>query len=147
MKKDKTKMSWDPEKGVATYTIVYKGKEITGISQCHPDDGDMKNEFTGLAIAEYRALIKLGKFIRANELRPQLKILNHLYATMSQRKDFDKKEPNAKLVWRQIKMLEKEISETSRTIALLQTRLLDYIDTKENFYKKVRQHRASGENK
>ena len=145
--KKHNRMSWNPETGVATYTIIYDGQEFIGTAQCHPEDEDMKNEYAGYAIAEYRALIKLGKHIRTNELRPQLKILKHLYATMAQRKDFDKRQPDAKLVWRQIKMLENEIVEVSKSISELQLNLFDYIDYKEYFYKKLRKLRDSGENK
>lgn len=145
--KNTTRHSWNPETGVATYTILYDGREFTGTARCHPEDEDMKNEYAGLTIAENRALIALGRHIRSNELRPQLKILKHLYATMAQRKNFSKQEPNAKLVWRQIKMIETDIIEVSKTIAILQTNLIEYINSKENFYNKVRQHRDIGENK
>lgn len=138
-----TKQSWNPETGVAEYTIIYKGKNITGTAKCHEDDRDMMAEYTGLHIAESRALIALARHIRSNELRPQLNILKHLYSTMEQSKTFNKKDNNVKLVRRQICMLQKQIATLGNIIDTERINLKDYIDIKEVFYHRVRKGRES----
>ena len=65
--------------GSAVCIIKYNGYDFVGRADCHPDDEDFESERVGLTIAESRANIKVLRHIRNCEIKPQLKILKHLF--------------------------------------------------------------------
>lgn len=146
MYKTHTRTNYNPETGVATVTLVWQGQEFIGKAFCHPDDKDMVNELTGLSIAEGRATIKLLKHYRKNVVKPQIAILEQLWATMEQGKYFDKKSPYVRLVRRQIASLKNTEANLRCDIENIRKSIYDYINDKEEFYKKIRSKREA-ENK
>ena len=107
---------------------------------------DMVNELTGLSIAEGRATIQLLKHYRKNVVKPQIAILEQLWATMEQGKYFDKKSPYVRLIRRQIASLKNTEANLRCDIENIRKSVYDYINDKEEFYKKIRSKREA-ENK
>lgn len=138
----KKKYKWDAENGIATCTLEDKENHIfTGVAVCASEDLDMLSEKTGLTIAESRAWIVYLKHIRDNELKPQIKMLWHLYHTMETSQHFSKKHYEAIMLFRKIDQLEQELQLTKYSIKELQEQLRLYIMNKENFYTMIRQKR------
>lgn len=142
----KYEYDWSPEFGVATCTIYDHDKKFYGAARCHPDDEDMKNRLAGQNIAEARASVQYLKHIRDNELRPQLKILKQLYYSMNRSKHFNRKSYEAKMLFRQINRITKDIEDVNRDINTLKIMIKNYIEQKDEEYKKIRAHRAAKDN-
>ena len=124
--------------GSAIYTIKYNDYVFTGHALCHPDDKDFESARVGLTIAESRANIEVLRHIRNCELKPQLKILNHLYSNIKTSKYYNSKSYEAKMIRSQIQALEKELTTINNEIADEQKFVKDYINGKEKMYKKLR---------
>ena len=133
------KYTWLEKDGIAFCELKYKDMPINGTAECHPEDQDVKSKLTGETIAEYRALIKYIKFVRDYELRPQLQALNHLYHCMKNSKHFNKKSYEAKSLFRQIHLLEKDIEEIQGIIKTTEIDLQNYITKKEKDHKVIRE--------
>jgi hypothetical protein len=84
--------------GTATYIMTYNGYKFIGEATCHPDDIDFESERVGLTIAEARANIKVLHHIRKCEVKPQLKILKHLYNNMKSSTHFNSNSYEARMV-------------------------------------------------
>ena len=146
MKKD-IDFIWDEESGIATCLIPWDdNNDIIGTSICCEEDQDMKSEKTGMHIAEKRATIGYLKAIRDNEIKPQLKILKQFYYSINQSKQFNPKSYEARMLNRQIKMLEEGLDYVKKNIKANQKDLSNYINEKEKFYTFVRKGRKAKEN-
>ena len=136
---------WHNDEGVAVCVLQYKTMTITGLAQCHPDDEDMKSKLTGETIAELRAVIKLWQFIRDFEIMPQLKSLKQLYYSMNHSKYFDPRSYEAKMLYRQIKLLEEDLVAVKEEIQRSKDELKAYLETKEKDHEKLRNYKAKKE--
>ena len=136
---------WHNDEGVAVCVLQYKTMTITGLAQCHPDDEDMKSKLTGETIAELRAVIKLWQFIRDFEITPQLKSLKQLYYSMNHSKYFDPRSYEAKMLYRQIKLLEEDLIAIKEEIQRSKDELKAYLETKEKDHEKLRNYKAKKE--
>lgn len=130
---------WHNDEGLAVCVLQYKTMTITGLAQCHPDDEDMKSRLTGETIAELRAVIKLWQFIRDFEITPQLKSLKQLYYSMNHSKYFDPRSYEAKMLYRQIKILEEDLKEVKEEIRRTREELRVYLNTKERDHATLRE--------
>ena len=139
----KTRTHYDPDTRTATVTLVWQGQEFVGKAVCHPDDADMGNELTGLSIAEARALIKLLKHYRKNVIKPQIAILEQLWATLQQGKYFDKKSPYTSLIRRQIASLKNTEASLRCDIENIRKSIYEYINDKDELYQKIRSKREA----
>lgn len=128
------------------FTIIYKGIEFKGEAQCHNNDNGFFSERTGLCIAEARATIKKKQFIRDFELKPQLKILKHLYKNIQNSKYFNPKSHETYRIIGQIVAIEKEIAMINTEIAEEKKYLKEYIDDKDKFYRKIERRREKDKN-
>ena len=124
--------------GNSMCVIKYKGLTFTGTAVCHEDDRDFMSERVGMSIAECRANIELLRFIRDHEIKPQLKILNHLLSNMRNSKHYNPISYEAKMLRSQIRVIEKELAATNNSIADEQKFLKDYIDGKDKLFKRLR---------
>ena len=111
------KSSYNYINGSAIYVIKYNNQEFEGKAVCHPEDRDFESARVGLTIAEARANIKVLRYIRECELKPQLKILNHLYANIKTSKYYNPTSYEAKMLRNQIRALEKELTTLNNEIA------------------------------
>lgn len=132
--------AFDEISGVAT-CILYDGtKTYCGSAMCHPDDRDMISEKTGQEIAYRRAEIEALKGYR-EEIKIELKTLKQLYFSMNRSKYYDNKHYEARMLLRHIKMKETDLDTVKTYINNKQTSLKDYINEKDEFYKKIRHNR------
>lgn len=124
--------------GSAVYIIEYNGYRFVGEATCHPDDLDFESERVGLTIAEARANIKVLRHMRDCEVKPQLKILKHLYDNMRSSTHYNHYSYEAKMLRSQIRAIENELATVNNGIADERKFIKDYIDGKEKMYKRLR---------
>ena len=130
--------NWDPEEGVASCIIKYKNQTFCGVAVCHEEDKDMMSEKTGMEIAYRRATIDYLKYVRDMELKPALKALKQLYYTMKHSTHFNPKSYENSKLQRHIRMYEFDLETINELIVNERKNLKDYIDKKDEFYKKTR---------
>ena len=130
--------NWDPEEGVASCIIKYKNQTFCGVAMCHEEDKDMMSEKTGMEIAYRRATIDYLKYVRDMELKPALKALKQLYYTMKHSTHFNPKSYENSKLQRHIRMYEFDLETINELIVNERKDLKDYIDKKDEFYKKTR---------
>ena len=124
--------------GSAVCIIKYNGYDFVGRADCHPDDEDFESERVGLTIAEARANIRVLRHIRDCEIKPQLKILKHLYDNMRSSTKHNIYSYEAKMMRSQIRAIEKELATINNAIADEQKFVKDYINGKDKMYKRLR---------
>ena len=134
----KVEYAYDKQYGWARCLMYYDGMPFEGGAKCHPDDMDFESERVGLTIAEARATKKVLRFIRDHELRPQLKILNHLYNNMRTSTYYNPISYEAKMLRSQIRAIEKELTAINNDLADERKFLSDYIQGKDKLYKRLR---------
>ena len=130
--------NWDPEEGVASCIIKYKNQTFCGVAMCHEEDKDMMSEKTGMEIAYRRATIDYLKYVRDMELKPALKALKQLYYTMKHSTHFNPESYENSKLQRHIRMYEFDLETINELIVNERKNLKDYIDKKDEFYKKTR---------
>ena len=118
--------------------IYYNGHSFDGTAICHDEDKDFESERVGLTIAEARANIKVLRHMRDCEVKPQLKILNHLLSNMKTSKSYNPISYEAKMLRSQIRTIEKELATISNAIADEQKFIKDYVSGKDKLYKRLR---------
>ena len=131
---------WDEETGISSCIVSDGEKVYTGFAQCHPDDEDMKGQKTGCEIAFRRARINALRGYR-DELKIQLKALNQLYYSMNKSTKFNEKSYENRMLQRQIRMINFDLTTTKEMIATEQENLRTYIKEKDEFYNKTRMRR------
>ena len=136
--KQKPIFNWDPEEGVASCIIKYKNQTFCGVAMCHEGDKDMMSEKTGMEIAYRRATIDYLKYVRDMELKPALKALKQLYYTMKHSTHFNPKSYENSKLQRHIRMYEFDLETINELIVDERKNLKDYINKKDEFYKKTR---------
>lgn len=132
------KTNYSYSEGNAKFTINYHGQVFVGTAKCHPEDSDFESARVGLTIAEARANIEVLRHIREYELKPQLKILNHLYANIKTSKYYNPTSYEAKMLRSQIRAIKKELATINNEIADEQKFVKDYISGKDKLYGKLR---------
>ena len=130
--------NWDPEEGVASCIIKYKNQTFCGVAMCHEEDKDMMSEKTGMEIAYRRATIDCLKYVRDMELKPAIKALKQLYYTMKHSTHFNPKSYENSKLQRHLRMYEFDLETINELIVDERKNLKDYIDKKDEFYKKTR---------
>lgn len=129
---------YDKETGTARCLIKYNGIYYDGEAHCHPNDMDFESERVGMTIAEIRAHIKVLSFIRDCEIKPQLRILKHLYSNIKTSKYHNSKSHESIMIRSQIRTLEKELAAINYDIIDERKYLKDYVAGKDKLYKKLR---------
>lgn len=136
----KTTYHWDEDSGIATCIIEDKNGRYIGVAKCSPKDADMKNEKTGLIIAEARANIKLIKAEKSRTAQ-ELKALNHYYHCIKDSKHFRPESYEANMLYRQTTQLKETIDSYNDIIKLQEKELDRFFQEKLKFYISVRKHR------
>ena len=129
--------NWDENAGVASCILSDGEKVFTGFAQCHPDDKDMSSEKTGCEIAFRRARINALRGYR-DELKIKLKALNQLFYSMNKSYRFNEKSYENKMLQRQIRMIDFDLTTTKEMIATEEQSLRQYLSDKDKFYTKTR---------
>lgn len=140
---------WDPDGNVCTCVITYDGREFMGVATCHPNDKDVRSNFTGENIAGNRAFIKVIQYIKDNEIDKPLNLLTNLYKNMETSYRFNPKSFEAKQLYREIKEFQKAQQVAKETIASIKAELKQYIDDKDKAAQlyRLKQERAKHEQK
>ena len=137
-------MTYEPqftwENGVASCILTDGENVFCGMASCHPDDQDMMSEKTGYEIAYRRAKIKSLRYYR-NTLKLQLKALKQLYYSMNQSTHFNPKSYENKMLQRQIRMIEFDLTMVKEMLTSEELRLREYLAEKDKFYVAVRRRR------
>ena len=139
---NKPYFEYNPETHMTFCSIERNGKVFIGEAFCHKDDWDMESEKTGCQIAECRANIKMLIHIRDNEIKSALRALYQYYYTINKSKKFNEKSYEFKMLKRQIKRLENDLSIIRKELAEEKEFLKTYITGKNKFYKTLRDKRA-----
>lgn len=130
--------------GHTTYcTVFYEGRGFTASTTCLPQDLDMKTDRVGMDIALQKAQIKCYKFIKNCELKPQLKCLKQLYESIRFGKEFNEHSHESRGIRRNIRLIEQDLDVINALIEIAEEDLVNYIHSKDEFYNKVRTHRAN----
>ena len=135
------KFSFYKETGVTICTLTDGKRFFYGEAMCHDDDMDMLSEKTGCQIALWRAEINYYKHIKKYELTPSLKALNHLYSVMKNSKNFNQKSYENKMLQRQIRQIENDLTVVNNLLTMKKQELKTYIEEKDKFYKHIRANR------
>ena len=133
--KNNESYKWDPEEGSALYKIEMDNNVFYGSARCHPDDESIKSEKIGLEIAEIRARLNILRYLRDSEYKPQLKILKHLQSNMMTSKKYNKKSYEARMLWRQINILENDLRSIKEMIKSCNKYIADTIASAESYQK------------
>lgn len=130
------------ENGTARCTFIDKHgqREYTGIAICHEQDYDMESEKTGFHIATQRAYQEYIKCC-IKDTKAELRGLNGLYFSMKHSGKFNPKSYEAKMLYKQRKIKEKEIKDLKDELLLSKMTLRDYINIKDEMYKSIRANR------
>ncbi len=136
---------FEPDSGVATYIYEYDGQTFTGIAHCSPEDQDMMNEYTGINIAQQRAIIKLFQY-RRNELKHRLAALNQLYYSVNKSKKYDPHGYMENMLNHQIENTKEDLQAIISDIKDSQEYLKDYIQRKNDLYEAIRKNRNKDNN-
>jgi hypothetical protein len=108
-----------------------------GRAVCHDDDMEFASEYTGCSIAEMRAEIERLQDIKNNEIKPGLKSLKHLESCIVENKNFNPKSYEFRLLRRQIRKFENDLTTINKNIAETKNYLKDYILAKEKINQKL----------
>lgn len=141
MKKNEPIYEYDKEGGVTTCILTYGQNIFLGIAQCHEDDKDMQNEYTGCCIALSRAKIEYFAHVRDHEIKPGLAALNQVYYTINRSKQFNPKSYEHIMLQRQIQQKENDLAVIKAMLTTEKQNLREFLEMKENFYKKIRKNR------
>lgn len=142
MNSNNTIFNWDEETGMASCILTDKKNNIfLGLAQCHPDDRDMMNQYTGQEIAYRRALLKALRFYKKNELTIKYQALYHYYNIINHSKYSNEQSYEVKMLKRQLTMLKEDINSMKEYIAEEQEKLNEFLRLKEEFYQHIRNNR------
>jgi len=105
-----------------------------GYAKLHPEDAEIASRFAGCRYAEMRAGIKYMK-AKARISKYTLDYLNKIYKNLKQMKSFDENYKGAKLLEKEIYLLEDEVETFKTNAKTLQERLDKAIDTRPDIIK------------
>ncbi len=133
---------WEQDTGYAACILTDSSTNKTyfGSAVCANVDKDMMSEKTGCQIAHVRATIEALK-ARREELKAGYKSLRQFYYSVNQSKNYNKQGYMERMLNRQLRMYELDLSVINDEINNHIQMLKEYIDAKDNFYKRIRANR------
>ena len=136
------KFTYDTDKHLTTCTRNVHNKLYIGQSQCHPHDYDFESKLVGEHYAYTRSMIKEMCAIR-DTYKTQLKMLKHVYNIYEQSATIDINSQECMVMRRQMRLLERDISEMKELISETRQDLRSTMLEKDKLYAKLRERRAS----
>ena len=136
---------YDKDSGLTTVKVYYKNNIFIGEAWCHPEDDDIKNEFTGCELALKRANIKVMQWIKNNELTPEIKALKHLKSLQEQHEE-SLLEKSYLITLRELLRLENDLTTLKEMIALEKQELKEYIKAQDKFAEIIRAKNEKDQN-
>ena len=134
--------SYDEETGISRIVLITDLGKVIGEAKCHPDDKDMCGMITGATIAGYRATLNYFKLCK-RKYKTRLKALDDLYYSMNQSKKFNKNSYENKMLLRHRQKTIAIIEEIQSEMEEINKQLKQYIESKENFFNKIREKRKA----
>lgn len=132
---------WEKETGYAACMLTdNNGKTYFGSAQCSEVDRDMMSEKTGCEIALMRATIEALR-ARRDELKAELRSLNQLYYSVNKSKRYNPTGYMETMLNHQIKFIQDDLNYNKEEITRYQQKLMNYINDKDSFYKRIRHNR------
>lgn len=123
--------------GKATCTTVDRlGRKFYGEAKCHRADHRYESELIGCTIAEMRANIEALRAYR-NDCRIRLEALQQLHYSMNQSKQFNPQSYENKMVCRQIRLAQEDLSAAKEQFSLAKSDLKQYLKNKDELHKKM----------
>lgn len=116
------------------------GRKIIGEAWCSPEDKDFESVLMGSTIAEMRAQIAAAKMYR-DDLKIKLSALNQLLYSINQSQYFDPHSYQAKMLYRQIRLIKDDLDIAKHQLAVLKLDLYEYINDKDALHQKLRKRR------
>ena len=136
--KQEPKFKYDQEAGVTICQYEDKyGRMFLGTAMCAPEDEDVKSEFTGYSIAEFRAKIDYAKTLKIDKLM-RYEALRDLYYSMQHSSHYNPKSYEARRIKKHYMQALGELKEAKATYRELQAGLRNYIKAKEKIANKYR---------
>lgn len=133
--------TYDPETGTSTVVMQHLGEKFKGEAKIHPEEVDKKSEFAGCSYAETRATIKGLKYERKLAKEKADEAIDFVKSCEGYA-NFDKEDPSAKVMYRQLNQrikrvndLADEINDLYKTLEISIRRrdlILKAIDTKKS---------------
>jgi len=116
-----------------------------GTAMCHEDDVDMMSWRTGEEIAFKRAKMDALRIHRDCDLKPQLAALKQLYYSMKHSSKFNPNSYENRMLQRQIRAIEFELTTIKEMLVYEHQNLRDYIKGKDKLYQKIRKRNEGQE--
>lgn len=136
------KSSYFTEKtGTSSCTVLHEGKMYTGFAKLHPDDADKVSRFAGCEIAETRAEIKALKAELKKE-REKCEEVRKFVIACTQYAKWDKEDPSAKVVYRQLNRRIKRVNQLVDMINERELKIMRLIGQRDAVIKAIDKHRA-----
>lgn len=120
------------------------GRKFIGEAWCSEEDKDFESMIIGSTIAEMRAQIAAATTYR-NDLRIRLAALKQLYYSMKHSRQFNPKSYENRMLYRQMKLIESDLSIAIHQLAVLKLDLHEYINDKDEVHKRLREARKNGQ--
>ena len=129
--------TFDEDTGHACYLYrASNGKVYCGEALCHPDDKEFMSRLTGLHIAKMRCMIEYAKDEKIR-IYGKLQGIKQIYYNIIQSKNFNRDNYESKMIYRQMKFIEREYIDICDSIAELKNGLKVYLDSKAAFQKDI----------
>ena len=131
------------ENGYATCSVTDSlGRVFKGEAHCADEDRDFESALIGGTIAEMRAQIQAAKTYR-DDLKIKIQALKQYYYSIKNSKHFNPKSYEAKMLYRQMSLLNNDLEIAKHQLAVLKLNLYEYIRDKDEFHAKMRKSRTN----
>ena len=125
-------------------TVRHLGQDFVGVSRLHPDDKKYYSAIVGGTIAEARATVKALKYELAI-MKEKYKIQANFVKACEQYKNFDSSSATARVMYRQLNRLRKDINETKADIDEINEIIKNDINRRTKFLASI-EERAKKDN-
>lgn len=127
--------------GTSSCTVQHRGKMYTGFARLHPDDADKVSRFAGCELAETRAEIKALK-AELKEEREKCEEVRKFVIACTQYAKWDKEDPSAKVVYRQLNRRIKRVNQLIDMINERELKIMRLIGQRDAVIKAIDRHKA-----
>lgn len=129
--------SYDKDSGTSYVTVQHLGKKFKGIAHVHPDEKEYASEFAGCDYAEIRAMIKAYKYERKIAKIKSDEAIDFVKSCLCY-KDFNKDDPSAIVVKRQLQKRIDRVNKITNKINILINILDEKIKQRSEYHKKIK---------
>lgn len=131
---------YNEDTGLSKVTLSTDLGEFTGYSKLHPEDKEIASHYAGCRYAEMRAGIKYMK-AKARIVKYQLEPLNRIYKSLIQMNSFDNDNKGAKMLEKEIYLLEDELETFNTNAKTLQERLDKAIEARPSIIEDIQKRK------